>query len=1035
MEYRIIVFAANYKYLKDAYKKDIDIQIENIFSYFRTEMEKMNVTAESSDHRSVVFKSGNCDFKTVFETSKGCKNLISRLKSLIVDFESEIFIRTGIITSEEMDKRHPFRWNFSRDEIINAPEILVSDKAALSIMESYDIEPAGIKNIWTTDGVEIGRSERIRKIYIGRDEENEIDRFITGDQENRLLFIYGEKGSGKSAVVREVAFRNVEQTIFFLKERKQSTREFKTVHDIMFNALFFDKAGRTLSQEDVAENITSSNLPQLRKDNLRYLLNNIIMEGSQEDRIKFEYGCYISNLKTALSDALKISDIKFTVIIDDHQWMSKKCEEIILGMLKSDHNRIKIILISDDKNNLRDTSYPVKFLKISDINKVQISKLLQLAFPGMKTSVKTADFIHRATGGNIYTVKEFINYLTDKNLLGPDEKMELKLADVSLMPDNLSDMFTQKINSLSNNALSLLKIISVIGEQFFLSDLEWLLHTINYPHDENIALKELEDNGIIENAGDYFAIAEPSVTAEIYKTVLDANRKLIHGLLAELFETKGYEKYGFKVFFHYLRSENYTKLFSILPELTQYSISDLHFNALRNMIEISDKILFKMCMKSDSFPPAMWVENLKNSKWLFDPEDPVEIIKLFEKAIEFLEKSGKPELSADMYGMLLKFYLESGKTKKSGQYYTQGLAAAETLNRPDLTFRLMTLECALKIKSELFAEASDIFDRMNEIKDIDPVQYEDDDYLMVKAVVLKKRNENSAALDILNPLLKKHTESIDFAKVNTSIKLLSELSLSERDYKAAEAYCKHIISIEKDTANLTTAYKAGVTLAKIYSYQNKFLQAVSLLESIAAEAEDAELKFDASYTLGSIYQFYGETEMALKTFNETFEKLKDKKIRKLPYLKIKLSAISIRSGNFAEALNYIEDCKEIKSPVFKVMKNAALLEENSYSDELTSQILADVKSGIESEERDLVFEAGFLLLSLLGKKRKQTACTELASVLGGIAGKIEDYNLVLEYQKELRSGIKSPAKKRKKSPESRKVSPSVNKRMKNRRSI
>jgi tetratricopeptide (TPR) repeat protein len=1035
MEYRIIVFAANYKYLKDAYKKDIDIQLENIFEYFRTEMGKMGASAESSDHRSVVFKTVNCDFKTAYETSRGCKSLLSRLKSLTVDFESEIFIRIGIITSEETEKRHPFKWNFSRDEIMQAPEILISDKTAVSIMESYDIETAGIKNIWTTDGIEIGRAERIRKIYIDRDEENEVEKFINRESDARLLFVYGEKGSGKSAVVREVASRNVEHTIFFLKERKQSTREFKTIHDIMFKILFYDKAGRTLSHEDVLNNIGNSNLPQLRKDNLLYLLNNIIIDAGPEERIKFEYGTYLANLKTALADALKIADLRFTVIIDDHQWMSKNCEEIIFGILGAEQFKIKIILISDDKNNLTNTSFPVRFLKISDINKVQISKLIQLVFPGTRSNVKTADFIHKATGGNLYTVKEFINYLADKNLLAPDEKMEMKISDVSLMPDNLSDMFTQKISSLSNNALSLLKIISVIGEQFFLSDLEWLLHTINYPHEENTGLIELENSGIIENSGDYYSIAEPSVTTEIYKTVLEQNRKLIHSLLAELFETKGYEKYGFKVFFHYLRAENYEKLFSILPELTEHSLRDLHFNALRNMIEISDKILFKNCIKTETFPVSMWITNLKNSRWLFDPKDPAELIKLYEKAIEFIEKTGRLEAGADLYPILLKFYIESNKVRRFDLYCKQGLSAAESLKRPDLNFRLLTLDCSLKLISEQYENAFEEFSKIEAIQSLDPVLLEDTDYLMVKAIIHKYRNESGESLEILNLLLKKFTETIDFANVNRVIRLLSELSVTERDYKAAETYCKHIISIEKDSLNLNTAFRAGITLARIYSYQNKFLQAVSLLESIAAEAQDNDLIFEANYSLGSIYQFYGESEMAFKTFNSVYEMLKDKKVKKLGFLKIKLASVSIMSERAEEAAVILDNCDGVQSPSCEVLKYTALLEKSGFSDEMQTAAISALRSQPQAGDADLLFEAGFVLLTILRKKRKYTACSEVIDILSLISGKVEDYNLILEYQKELRKNINKPAKSKKRLPDSKNVSPSVNKRLKNRRSI
>jgi tetratricopeptide (TPR) repeat protein len=1038
MEYRLYIFLINYKYLQDVYKKDLDVQFENIKDFLVHELKISGYELAEGDNRSLTFKTDKAnDFKSVFKMAKDTESVIVRLKSLLKEFEGELFIKLGIMTLEESDKRHAFKWSFSYDEIRTLPNILLTDKAAFSVIENFDVSYTGLKNIWTTSGVEVSRAQRIRKIYFNRDEENDIENFITKETDEQILFVFGDIGSGKSAVINEVVKRTYGKTIIHLKEKKHSTKEFKLVHELIFNLLFVNKINDILNTDEVISTIENSSLPALNKENLSYFVSNLYGDNPEDKVITFEYGDYRSNLKTALMDSLKITLKKCVVVIDDHQWMSANCEEMFLNLIDNEDRKIKLVFVSDDKNNSNNIKHPVKFLRISEVNKVQISKLLQMAFPHTKIPGKTADFIHKVTEGNLYTVISYVQYLIDKDALKVIEgKVELQFADPGSIPDNLSDIFSNKINSLSENALTMLKILSIIGEQFFNSDLDWLLHTLNYPYDEATALNELEEKGIIENRGDFYIITEPSVMNEIYKTIHEPNRKLIHKLLAELFETKGYGDFGFKVFFHLYRAENYEKLFEVLPELFQSSHTSIHFNALRNMLEISDKLLFKLCMKDNKFPAELWLQNLINTKWLFDAEDPIDHIKRFEKAIDYLAKSEKKELSADLYDILLSFYIRSEKLKKADAYIASGIEIAELTNSVNNKLNLLILKAVIHVKTGRMGEAAAMFVQIEELKRTPELSEigEGDFYLYLKAMVLNYNNDTNSALAILKDLLDRYSAELNFGKINSILKLLIELSIKARDYRSAEEYCKFMLNSNKDSKDKNIIITGNILLAKLYSYQNKFLQSISMLESVIDSVKDDELHFSTVYSLGSIYQFYEEKEMALKTFLKAFAKIKDPKSDKLYRLSMKLSLISAYDGEYEQASTFLRSCKNCSNRLYILLSDIIKYQTEKTDDIQLDKALKELNEFDFKSEPDLAFETELILLKILFVKRKFIRCRELTELMNKQLNNVEDYNLTLEYQKLSKNIGRNTSKAKKNIPNIRKVSPSVKKRVRNRRS-
>lgn len=1038
MGYRLYIFLTSYRAMRDVYGKDLDILSENISSYIKTELENLSGRAEETDNRSILIKSTvSDDFKTTYSLAVECAGIITRVRSLLKDLKTNVPVKIGIITDEETGKKHPFRSNLPSDETDSIPDILLSDKTSVSIIENYEIQACGLRNIWTTNGIEINRIKKIRNIYFNRDEEDALEEFLNGPF-GGILYIWGEKGSGKSGIIREVLQRNEFQGLVHLNERKHSTREFKLVHELIYYLLFTKRHGGPDTIEDVIRRIDNSILPPMNRSNLIYFVSLLFSENEQEKAILFDYGTYRTSLKKALLDCLKLNAYPFTVLIDDHQWVSRNCENIIMEMFSNAKDRIRLVFCSDDRNNFSNPDHPVKYLHIGDLNKVQVSKMLKMLFPRMKVEGKAADFIHRATGGNLYTVIEFIQYLTDKDCISiNDGKVIINYPDIKNIPDNLNDMFFEKAASLSKNASDILKIISIIGEEFYPSDLDWLLHILNYSGDENIALRELEERGIIENAGDHFSVAEVSVISEIYKGVKESNRKLIHRLLGELFETKGFEKFGFKVFLHYLKAENYEKLIELLPQILSRAHSAIQFNALKNILEIADKLLFRLCMKENAYPAEIWLNNLKLTKYLFDKDNPLDTVKRFEKAIDHLIKSEKTELTLDLFPILLKCYISSGRSKKSSQYIKAGLELADKHGSLHHKHEISVLDIILRLNSKDEAGTVRQFDALTEEVGSGKDILDSEEYKYLKARVSFMKNDTDTAHGIFRELLDFFVSTLNFTYAEEVTMMMVEISMRKRDHRSAEEYCKYILASEKESpSNAERIIRTNILLARLYGYQNKFLQAVSLLESLNDRTRKPELKDEILYELGSVYQFYDEKDLAVKTFEKTAEK-KNKKSGSREHSSkfiIKSALVLASMEKYDEALEKLVQCGGKEKDICVLIRSVIDYIVKKDNDASAAGIIKKLGEMIKGKS-DLVFESALLLLSNLIKRRKTELCAELNEMLSGLSNDVDDYNLVLEFNKTSRMLHKIGSKSKKTPSEIKKIVPSARRRVRTRRNV
>ncbi|MDA3838898.1 MAG: tetratricopeptide repeat protein [Candidatus Delongbacteria bacterium] len=1043
-KYKLYFYLANYNELKDTYKKDLEIQFENIKALIKVKIEELGAKIISHDHRSILIDNPRVkDFKTIHDLAIKTIPVYERVNELLKDLKISMIFKMGIILDEEVNKRHPFKKSYAALDVQDLQYIILSEKAAISIIENYNIERSPLTAIWFTDGKEISQSEKLRKIYLNRDEEEEILSFIDNSKD-KVLLLTGEIGSGKSQIIKEISrFYDGNNLLISLNEKKHSVREFRLIIDII-DELLFGITNEPGDVENVINYINSSSLPPLNKNNLSFFVNKYHGDVDYSDH-KLDHTTVISNLKQALKDSFKLNISHFNrpicIIIDNYQFLIDSCEEIFLEIIKKSP-KIKFIFASNDKDILDDKKIAFKKIDVGDLDKNMISRSLKLMFPHKIIPKKTVDLFFDVTGGNFYILKEYAQYLLNKGILDIQDKV-VKLKDFNQddIPDNLFDIFETKLNSLSKNANNIFKIITILGDEFYFSDLDSLLHNINYPMDEKEAIRELFDKGLIENEGNYFKIVELSIVESVYQLINPKNKKLLHNLLGEIFEQKGIDDFSFKIFYHYYRAKNWEKLFTINMNLLVSSHSHLNYNALENMIDINDRILYNKAVKDVKFPIELWCANILYSYSLVNEANIKQYILRYEKIAKQLFDKDQKECYLNMNYLLGMLYGRNNNKKKLQTIIDKSVDEAKKIKSLEHQANFHNL------KAKFYFDQKKIEAGNNElnlaIKLYASIGYckENDLLLENKALSAYLNKSFLIAMDLYKELGEKYYAINDYSKIYEITDKAALISLKLKDYKQAEDHTKQLISYYKDSDNLDKFYEYSLNLGIIHSNQNRFLQAISAIDSIITgltSTKNSKLLLKAYLTLGTVYQYYDEYAFAEKNFIEALQL--SKKVKSLNSIEAnyRLGVLLLFSNKCKQAKEYFDKNKPLRSedPLKKlsfVGSDIAKLAIDKYSPEKYDKLIISLEENSSKYEIEIIFELYLSLLIILSNKKNFIKVKEVIKKTSKMTSQITDSNKLAEYRKLKRSILKTSSKNKGNLSHDKKVSPSVKKRLSRRK--
>ena len=267
------------------------------------------------------------------------------------------------------------------------------------------------------------------------------------------------------------------------------------------------------------------------------------------------------------------------------------------------------------------------------------------------------------------------------------------------------------------------------------------------------------------------------------------------------------------------------------------------------------------------------------------------------------------------------------------------------------------------------------------------------------------------------------------------------ISLKIKDYKQAEDYTRQLISFYKDSHGLDKFYEYSLNLGVIQSNQNRFLQAISVIDSIVAvlvRSKNKKLLLKAYITLGLVYQYYDEYDFAEKTFNKALQL--SKKIKSLNSIEVnyRLGVLLLFSDKPKPAKEYFDRNKPIRSnDTFKTVSlmgsEIADLAIKKYSPEKYDKLIISLDKYLTKHDVEIIFELYLALIKILANKRNLIKAKEVIKKASNMTTKLTDSNKLAEYRKLKRSILKSSPRNKANLSHDKKVSPSVKKRLSRRK--
>jgi len=207
------------------------------------------------------------------------------------------------------------------------------------------------------------------------------------------------------------------------------------------------------------------------------------------------------------------------------------------------------------------TEIPLTDLPAEEIEQLVSLKLGQVYDRQVKLPQALIEKISSRADGNPFYIEELLNYLHDRNI-DPQQPEALEQID---LPDSLYSLILSRIDQLTENQKTLLKVASVIG-RLFRAAMLWGVYDQfgNQRMQSDLdALSALDLTPLDTPEPELVYLFKHILTQEVtYETLPFATRALLHDRIGQFIENtypKGLEQYIDLLAFHFERSENVSK--------------------------------------------------------------------------------------------------------------------------------------------------------------------------------------------------------------------------------------------------------------------------------------------------------------------------------------------------------------------------------------------------------------------------------------------------------------------------------------------
>ncbi|MBN1970590.1 MAG: hypothetical protein JXR48_06675 [Candidatus Delongbacteria bacterium] len=1043
--YMIYFYIVNYDDLRDSFELNSTFYANEILNLAKGFVDE-SYEVVNIDNRSILFKISE-DFEEVLKVSSKLKNCLDYIYDLNIDSEFRVYPSFAIVLSSEV-RFNPFKKMTiqSRDQLETMKDsgYFVTKKVYLKNIQDYKFESYLEDKFYTTNGLRVYEYEKLESIFLDREAMTFLKRFSVSDM-FKLFILYGEIGTGKTYLVDR--FLEESGTQYFTVKVKAS-KNYESVFEPIVKItgqLLPDFDEMDSSSLDEIEDLTKlDNLDDFTKENMSDLIKTLYF-GYESKTTNTDFNNLYLRTALLFRDALEINYKHFNkpimIFVDNQDSLSDDSLSIFLSVLEACSTiPVKMIMAGyEDPENLNiNCSYQKK--ELENYTEEEVRNYLKLVFEKKQITKNFQMELLAITDGNPYTLKEYLSYLFYNNKIVYSGKY-VKLDNYSLseFSENLMDLFEEKIKFLDKNSTNLLKMFSIFGNDVKKSDLDSLLHNLNYPYEIQDGLDTLIKSGLVRQNENNFESLETHILRYLYDSVNEVNRKKIHDMIGKIYENRQSSKYSFNTFFHFYKAENFDKIVSIQSDLLKQAYRGLNYHSLNNIIRLTDKFFNTKLESPDDTTLNHWFQNkMYKVKTLREVNDG--IIKEFDFVLKYLYSNQKFEMFVNISLEMANVYLDDKQYKKFLTIVNRALEVAVNEKFVRSEADLMSLYAKYYIINEdvenfkpMLKKAITLYDAFNLKKeDIEVVQ----DSLSIYYYYIKKYDK---CIESSKILLGKYEENLDVSRMLPVMEMLATCYLYRKDYLNSEKLYNTLYNYYSKLGEYELKKEIEIKLCELMSFNDKHKSSLEMLDRLIGENSVAHNLLTKYYELAGricIYlkdyeRAFNYLSMANKVANESEEKdLVFRSEIALGSLHIHLSDFKLSREHYVKAKKmYKSGYNSTVAKLYLGLSDFATsgLEEKEYLD-----ILAMLNDELNTDP-DVKFKVILLLIEILYANKHYIKLKQLIPEAKKYVDVIYDHNLITKFKNFEREIVRIHKKVKILSNPNERMIPDVKKRVDRRR--
>ncbi len=741
----------------------------------------------------------------------------------------------------------------------------------------------------------------------------------------------------------------------------------------------------------------------------------------REERIRFRIFRDVSAILTGISELHPI-----TLILDDLQWVSEPDLALLSFMARNvteAHVLFLCIMLRDDSSEdiyrqiaSLNSSIPLLNIELEKLSDEEMKNLILFALrdPNVPTGIQ--DFLIAQSGGNPLFLRELLISLVDSGFIYVDSAGEKTygLPEDLQVPESIGQIITKKLSGITNEAVDLLKIVSLSPDRFSLDLLEGMTgrDSVELARRLDECIKE----GLIEeihegSAGISFRFTHGAVRDYLSSDLPESLKITYHHRIASYFEgfyRKGRGELLTEIAYHYSRSHDDEKAAAYALKAADQAFSrganrdaiDWYNTYLRRVEDETedDTGLFKVYMNLGSLysitgEVEMAEDILKRSIQMASDDREVAAVHL---------KLGRNNLNSSLYPETLDYYNKAREICSRGDL-------DDPVIRRTMIETLIETSFVNRLQGN-YDEAFACLERSEELMDGLPDATDDilALYYTRKADVISEFRSLDSAIEYYEKALEIYQRTGDLPGQATVLNNMHGVYSSKGDYAST-------LNILEEVIRLNTSLDDRLGLAIAYYNTAEYYQEINMLD-LSREYYDKYMEMNdliknelgngyGSYGLARLYWLRGDLEKSRFCFEnaiEIFQRLSVDSMTNSCQLMIAQIYIFMDQFDLArEILDSIDE--ETLNPTVELntrfMKGLVILHDPASGEEDINRAVEMFKKVInapEHSEVDIAMEYSALVdaFDKLGRKDEKLVALEEGSwLLAEKLARIRSYSI------------------------------------------